>query len=217
MDLEQLVQRARQGDVPAFVELTRRFQHLAFGSALALVQDLQDAEDVVQEAFVAAWSAFPKLAEPAAFPGWLHGIVRHQAYRVLRRRHLETVPLEDAEEPASEELAPDRRLKHRRRATAALAAITKLPAALREPAVLFHVHECSHQDIAVFLGLSVATVNNRLHRARSLLRERIPTMVEGTLRSLSLPDDFANRIGRLIAARAGSSKPCSTRPRFPTC
>jgi hypothetical protein len=41
------------------------------------------------------------------------------------------------------------------------------PDRLREPATLFFIHECSHQDIAVFLGLSVATVNNRLRPARS--------------------------------------------------
>jgi RNA polymerase sigma-70 factor, ECF subfamily len=86
MDLETLVHRAQAGDVQAFVELTRGYQHLAFGSALALVHDLQQAEDVVQEAFLAAWSTLPKLAEPAAFPAWLRSIVRHQAYRVLRRR-----------------------------------------------------------------------------------------------------------------------------------
>ena len=76
MDLEQLVRRAAQGDVKAFVALTQRFQHFAFGSALALVGDFHQAEDVVQEAFVAAWAALPSLAEPAAFPGWLRSIMR---------------------------------------------------------------------------------------------------------------------------------------------
>jgi hypothetical protein len=69
MDLEQLVRRAAQGDVKAYVALTQRFQHFAFGSALALVGDFHQAEDVVQEAFVAAWAALPSLAEPAAFAG----------------------------------------------------------------------------------------------------------------------------------------------------
>ena len=96
MDHDQLVQEARAGDVGAFVELTRRFQHFAFGSALALVRDFQQAEDVVQEAFVAAWTALPTLTEPAAFPGWLRGIVRHQAFRVLRRKRLQAVELTEA-------------------------------------------------------------------------------------------------------------------------
>ena len=97
MDHEQLVRRASGGDVGAFVDLTRRFQHFAFGSALSLVRDFQQAEDVVQEAFVAAWKALPTLAEPAAFPGWLRGIVRHHAFRVLRRKQLHAVPLTEAQ------------------------------------------------------------------------------------------------------------------------
>ncbi|HMA75087.1 MAG TPA: sigma-70 family RNA polymerase sigma factor [Xanthobacteraceae bacterium] len=201
MDHEHLVRRASGGDVEAFVDLTRRFQHFAFGSALALVRDFQHAEDVVQEAFVAAWSALPGLADPAAFPGWLRGIVRHQAFRMLRRRQLRTVPLAEAEELPSDEPPADHRLAQRQHATAALAAITELPDKLREPATLFFVYECSHQDIATFLGLPVATVNNRLHAARSKLKERMLTMVTETLHSRALPDDFANRIGRLVEAR----------------
>jgi RNA polymerase sigma factor (sigma-70 family) len=185
------------------VELTRRYQHLGFGSALALVRDLHLAEDVVQEAFLSAWSALPTLAEPAAFPAWLRGIVRHQAHRVLRRRHPSPVPLEEASDVASDAPTPDRRIELYRDAAAALAAIADLPASLREPATLFFVHECSHRDIATFLAIPATKVNNRLHRARSLLKQRIPTMTEATLRSHGLPDDFANRIGRLLAARSG--------------
>jgi len=131
MDHEHLVRRASGGDVQAFVELTRRFQHFAFGSALALVRDFQQAEDVVQEAFVAAWSALPGLADPAAFPGWLRGIVRHQAFRMLRRRQLRTVPLAQAEELPGDEPAADHRLAQRHHAAAALAAIAELPDQLR--------------------------------------------------------------------------------------
>jgi RNA polymerase sigma factor (sigma-70 family) len=201
MDLEPLVRRASSGDVKAFVELTLRFQHFAFGSALALVHDFQKAEDVVQDAFVAAWSALPSLADPAAFPGWLRGIVRHQAFRVLRKKHLEAVPLAEADEVPSEDTAADHQVDQRRQAAAALAVMAELPTSLREPATLFFVHECSHQDIAAFLGLSVATVNNRLHAARLQLKQRMLTMVKDKLGSHGLPDDFAHRIGRLVEAR----------------
>jgi RNA polymerase sigma factor (sigma-70 family) len=201
MDHEQLVRRASGGDMQAFVALTRRFQHVAFGSALALVRDFQKAEDVVQEAFLAAWSALPSLAEPKAFPGWLRGIVRHHAFRVLRRKDLQELPLADADQVAAEEPAPDHRLEQRQRAAAVMAAMAELPDELREPAMLFFAHECSHQDIANFLGLSAATVNNRLHAARTKLKRRMLTMVTQTLHANALPGDFANRIGRLIEAR----------------
>src|SRR5260370_27912504 len=96
MDHEQLVRMASAGDVSAFVDLTRRFQHFAFGSALALVRDFQQAEDIVQEAFVAAWTALPTIAEPAAFPRWLRGIVRHHAFPSLPRTQFPAMPLAEA-------------------------------------------------------------------------------------------------------------------------
>jgi RNA polymerase sigma factor (sigma-70 family) len=200
MDLAHLVRRASDGNVDAFVALTHRFQHLAFGSALALVHDFQLAEDITQEAFITAWSALPKLIDPNAFPGWIRSIVRHHAFRALRRPGLNVVPLTEAADIASEEAAPDRVLEHRQQEAAALAAIAALPARLREPATLFFVHECSQQDIAIFLHLPITTVNNRLHAARMQLKQRMLTMVESTLQSHGLPDDFANRIGRLISA-----------------
>src|SRR6202022_3793023 len=128
-------------------------------------------------------------------------------FRLLRRKHLEALPLAAADEVPSEEPAPDHRLEQRQQAAAAPAAIARLPAvaelpaALREPATLFFVHECSQQDIATFLNLSVTTVNNRLHAARSQLKQRMLTMVTDTLHAHALPNDFAHRIGRLIEAR----------------
>jgi RNA polymerase sigma-70 factor (ECF subfamily) len=87
---------------------------MAFGAALALVNDFHQAEEVVQDAFVATRSALPGLADPAAFPGWLRGIVRHQAFRVLRKKTLRTVPLVKAEDLPGEDVLADRGLEHRR-------------------------------------------------------------------------------------------------------
>jgi Sigma-70, region 4 len=113
------------------------------------------------------------------------------------------LPLAEAEALPSEAPGADHIVQRRDEAAAALAAIAQLPDALREPATLFFVHECSHQDIAAFLGLSVPTVNNRLHAARKQLKQRILKMMKDTLRAHALPDDFANRIGRLVEARGG--------------
>jgi RNA polymerase sigma-70 factor, ECF subfamily len=74
---------------------------------LALLGDFHRAEDAAQEAFLAAWSGLPSLSDPAAFPGWLRGIVRHQAFRALRKKQLEIVPLESAEDVPSEHVSPD--------------------------------------------------------------------------------------------------------------
>lgn len=73
MDHESLLRRAADSDVNAFMALTRTFQHFAFGPALAVVHDFQQAEDVVQEAFIAARSALPTLADPVVLFHRQHG------------------------------------------------------------------------------------------------------------------------------------------------
>jgi RNA polymerase sigma factor (sigma-70 family) len=203
MDIEALIRRAQQKDLEAFAEATRRFQHMAFGYAVALVRDLQQAEDVVQEAFVAAWFGLHTLADPAAFPGWLRGIVRHQAYRVLRRRKADTVPLEAGLAVPANGAGPERHVEGREQVAALLDAMAALPSPVREVTTLFYVHDCTQQDIATFLGLPVSTVNNRLHQARQQLKRGTLTMVKDTLEAHRLPDDFAARIGRIVRAREG--------------
>jgi len=203
MDVERLIQRAQEGDLDAFAEVTRRFQHMAFGYAVALLRDLQQAEDVVQEAFVAAWFGLRSLADPAAFPGWLRGIVRHQAYRILRQRPRAPLPLEAAFGVPANGTTPDRRAEDREQVAAVLGAIAGLPSPVREVTTLFYVHDCTQQDIATFLGLPVTTVNNRLHAARQQLKRGTLTMVKDTLEAHRLPDDFAARIGRIVRTREG--------------
>jgi RNA polymerase sigma factor (sigma-70 family) len=203
MDVERLIQRAQQGDLDAFAEVTRRFQHMAFGYAVALLRDLQQAEDVVQEAFVAAWFGLRGLADPAAFPGWLRGIVRHQAYRVLRQRPRAPLPLEAALGVPANGSGPDRRAEEREQVAAVLGAIAELPSPVREVMTLFYVHDCTQQDIATFLSLPVTTVNNRLHAARQQLKRGTLIMVKDTLEAHRLPDDFAARIGRIVRTHEG--------------
>jgi RNA polymerase sigma factor (sigma-70 family) len=201
MKLECLVRQAGRGDLNAFVALVRHFEQFAVGTALLLVRDFQQAEDVVQESFLLAWSALPTLVNPTAFPGWLRGIVRHQAFRALRRKHLIALPLTEAEHVASEEPALDYRLEQRELLACVWAAINDLPASLREPATLFYVHECSHQDIAAFLGLSKTTVNNRLRATRLQLRQRLVTMGMAAIDGESVHSDFENRIGHIVQAQ----------------
>lgn len=199
-ELESLVRRAAARDVSAFVALTRRFQHFAFGAALSLTGDFHLAEDIVQEAFLAIWSGLPHLREPQAFAGWLREIARRQAF-AARGKRMRAEPLSEAQSIASSEAPADETLDQRLRAAQVLSAIGALADELREPATLYYLHDCSQQDIAGFLGLPLSTVNNRLHAARLQLKQRMLTMIRDELHANALPDDFAHRIGRLIEAR----------------
>src|SRR5438876_11477368 len=106
--LSEQIERVRSGDAAAFEELTRRFRNLAFGCALSILGDFHLAEDVAQEAFVAAYFNLGQLRDADAFPGWLRQLVRSRAHRLLRRRCLECVSMEAAAEVGCDQWRPDR-------------------------------------------------------------------------------------------------------------
>jgi RNA polymerase sigma factor (sigma-70 family) len=226
MELTTLIRRARAADLDAFTELTRRYQNLAFGYAFALLGDFHLAQDATQEAFIAAYFGLGQLHEPAAFPGWLRGIVRHQCHRILRKHPFELVPLEHAAGIAAETGEPERHLVQREARAAVLAAINALPRAQREVVTLYYLQEYSQQEVAGFLGLPVSTVNNRLHAARQRLKRRmlqmaeeyrpikrrealklltatpaLATALQDVFKAQGLPQDFAVRIGKLLQVR----------------
>jgi len=143
-----------------------RYRDLAFGTALSLLGDYHLAEDAVQEAFVEAIRCWDRLENPDARGGWLRSIVRHRCFRLLRKRDVEYAALSDVtggEEPWEHAVRDERRTKLLRRVRA-------LPRPLREVVVLHYLRGCPQREVAAFLDLPETTVNNRLHRARRLLK-----------------------------------------------
>lgn len=198
MDLTTAIAQIRAGDLNVFTDLVRHYQDLAFGYAFAMLHDFHLAQDVAQESFVCAFYDLPRLQEPAAFPGWLRGIVRHQCIRVIRRRHHPSVSLEYARELAASTVGPEQWAEEQDQRSTVLAAIDALPQEQREVIILFYIKEYTQQEVAAFLGLPVTTVNNRLHAARKRLKRRMLPMVKDTLNEHTLPDDFAANVGTII-------------------
>src|SRR6185503_706184 len=81
-----LVNRARQNDREAFAQLVDRHQRLVVGVALSITQDRSAAEDIGQEAFVAAWKSLAKLDDPSRVAPWLAGITRNLANSAMRKQ-----------------------------------------------------------------------------------------------------------------------------------
>ncbi|HZO89812.1 MAG TPA: sigma-70 family RNA polymerase sigma factor [Chthonomonadaceae bacterium] len=198
MELGTLVSRIRAGDICAFTELVRRYQDMAFGYAFSILHDFQLAEDAAQEAFLAVYADLGALAAPEAFPGWLRGIVRHQCQRILRKRRLRVVPLAQARDMAESAPGPERQAERKEMQERVLAAIRALPRAEREVTTLYYIQEYSQQEIAAFLEVPVSKVNNRLHAARARLKRRMLPMVKETFQEHALPEDFAERVGRIV-------------------
>jgi RNA polymerase sigma-70 factor (ECF subfamily) len=142
----------------------------------------EDAEDVLVDALLNAYRAMDQLDDPAAFRGWLAIIARRTCGRLKRReaaREALTPVLRLADladqgiEPASGERPPDEQAMEAETRACIESVIASLPPLYREVYDLRDVQELTAPEVARQLGISVAAVKSRLHRARALVRERV--------------------------------------------
>ena len=181
-----LVKRAREGDYEAFEMLFDRHRTLVYRFAYQMVPRRDDAEDIVQEAFVRAYQNLHKYRDEAKFTTWLLRIVTNlctdQARMSTRRTNLEQqeaqgaldwMTIGDIEDPI-ENLEEDRRKFALRKALAAL------PVHHRSVIVLRDLQEKEYPEIAQILGCTVGGAKLRVLRARRALRDRIAPLLGDT-------------------------------------
>lgn len=199
-ELGSLIERSCAGDLNAFGGIVRRFQDMAYGCAYAVLGDFHLAEDVAQETFVEAYCSLGDLRDAEAFPAWLRRIVLKYCDRISRRKRVCTVPLEAVAEPMAFDDRPDDVAERREMQERVIAAICSLPDGQRMATALFYIDGYSQAEIAAFLDVPVTTVKKRLHDARKRLKERMIGMMDETLKSRALPDDFADVVVRMVAS-----------------
>jgi RNA polymerase sigma-70 factor (ECF subfamily) len=168
-----LVQAALRGRTVAFEALVRRHLRAAYAVALARTGSPHDAEDVCQDAFVAALERLATLRDPDRFAPWLLEIVRNRALNLIRSRRVRSEePIEAADERGG---GPDPGREAERSALREdlLAALAALDETRREVTLLHDVEGWRHAEIAERLGMPEGTVRYHLHEARKTLRERL--------------------------------------------
>jgi RNA polymerase sigma-70 factor (ECF subfamily) len=174
--VDGLVERATVGEREAFDELVRRTQGDAYGLALRLTSDEEDARDVVQDAYLRAYRSLDKFRGDAQFGTWLYRIVANCAATTTgrRRRHRhDPLPDDDAVVDERTDTDPGVQAEVADLRARLETAIRELPEKLRAVVVLRDVHDLPHDAIAAELGISVSAAKVRLHRARRRLRERV--------------------------------------------
>lgn len=173
-----LVRRAQEGDSGAFGELIETHQVFAYHVALRAVGNVQDAEDIVQEAFVRAWKALASFRAEARFRTWLYRIVVNLCYSQLPRLRKD-LNLLDA--PNGQEVLPDRsptsdpelRLEDKQVLVKLQDEIRDLPGQYQILLLLRHREGCSYAEIAEIMDLPLGTVKTGIHRARKKLKEAL--------------------------------------------
>ncbi len=167
-----LVDRARRGDAQAFDALVRRHLRTAHAVALSVALNQADAEDVVQDAFIAALERLDD-CQPDRFVAWLLTIVRNRAISLQRHRKVRnSQPLEWATELSSGD-SPAKDAERSALRERLLEAMAGLPERQREILLLHDLEGWRHREIGDRLGMKEGTVRYTLFQARRAVRERL--------------------------------------------
>jgi len=179
----EIVALARAGDREAFRAIMQRCNQRLFRVARAVLGDVAEAEDVLQEAYAKAFAAIAGFRGEAGIATWLTRIVLNEAHSRLRRRRptVAVEAIETAQESAQVLAFPNLARSEDPEADAARGqirrileqAVDELPEPFRLVFILREVEELSVEETAAHLGLNPETVKTRLHRARKRLREAL--------------------------------------------
>jgi RNA polymerase sigma-70 factor (ECF subfamily) len=165
-----LVQRARSGDTRAFERLYREHVGRVYGLCLRMTRDPAMAEDCTQETFINAWKALARFETRSSLATWLHRIAVNVA---LAKRRKATPVVELTTDDTEEAIESDWTLETPMEVNEIEAAIERLPDGARDVLVLHALYGYSHIEAAEMLGVAEGTCKAQLHRARSLLRDKL--------------------------------------------
>ena len=167
-----LAQRAGKGDMSAFEELYRRHHRRVYSLCLRMTQNVSEAEDLAQEAFVQLFRKIGSFRGESAFTTWLHRLTVNQVLMHFRKRSVrDEKTTEEGETPDQAVLGTENPSRmHVVDRIALDKAIAQLPPGYRTVFVLHDVEGYEHEEIGRMLGCAVGTSKSQLHKARMKLR-----------------------------------------------
>jgi len=174
----KLVAASKSGDQDAFALLVQRHQHRVFNLVYRMLQQYDEANEVTQETFLAAWQGLPSFRGDARFSTWLYRIAYNcclkQVEQHKRDKALQTaIQAEQHLEDAGSETRVETALDIRDRQTLVREQLSTLPAKYRLVLILRHLQEKTYEEMAEILAMPIGTIKTHLFRARNLLKERL--------------------------------------------
>jgi len=176
-DDRRLIAECLAGNAPAFGELVRRYQDRLYNAVLRVVDNAEDAADVVQDAFLNAYLSLNSFKGDSEFFTWLYRIAFNAAISLRRKRKavlsIDGSPDAKLVDPvdSSEFSQPGSAIERSEEDAQLMAALVRLSPEHRVVLVLKDLEGQKYEDIAAVLDVPIGTVRSRLHRARMELRD----------------------------------------------
>jgi RNA polymerase sigma-70 factor (ECF subfamily) len=164
---------AIHGDRDAFEMIIRFHSRILFAIAYGVLQNREEAEDVVQDTLVKAWKSRWRVRDPKKFPAWLSMIARHRARDLARRRRSVPLPNEIDETPDPNSEYAGQRLKEAELNREVQSALSTLPELHRAALTLRYFEEMDYGTIERTLNLSNGALRGILGRALHAMHQRL--------------------------------------------
>lgn len=175
----QLVVASQAGDQDAFAQLVQLHQRRVFNLIFRMLHDYDEANEVTQETFLAAWQGLPSFRGDARFSTWLYRIAYNCCLKQLENRKRDKV-LQAFIQQEEQLLQQDNRdaqmsaeLESRGNQALVREYLFQLPAKYRIVLILRHLQDMTYEEMAEILTVPIGTIKTHLFRARHLLRERL--------------------------------------------
>jgi RNA polymerase sigma-70 factor (ECF subfamily) len=181
----ELVERARSDEIGAFQLLVERFKRRIYYTALSVVGNHHDAEDLLQETLMQAYKSIGRLRQPEGFGSWVLRIAYNRAIDLRRRRSREVSPEVDEEgtevfdliENPGSDGNPERNINSGQISMLVRKTMEELPHSQRTAFALKHIAQLSIRDIAAATNSSEATVKTNIYRAVQKMRKVLLPLV----------------------------------------
>lgn len=192
----QWIAEAKAGNKEAFSRLVKKYQKPVFSVCYRMLGTSTAAEDAAQEAFIRAYQALDRYDPERSFATWLLSIASNYSIDQIRKRKV-TILSMDSEKygwmvPPDPGPSPERATLDREKQALVQSLLAELSDTDRAAVILQFWHDCSYEEIAETLDLSLSAVKSRLFRARRTLAEKWQDMSETTAQ-------ISNQAGERIA------------------
>ncbi|HLJ33427.1 MAG TPA: sigma-70 family RNA polymerase sigma factor [Ktedonobacteraceae bacterium] len=205
-----LVTASKRGDQDAFAQLVQRHQRRVFNLVFRMLQDYEEASEITQETFLAAWQGLPTFRGDARFSTWLYRIAYNSALKQVEQRKRDralqsAMQAEQVIVEAGNEGRMETELEQHAQQEFIRENLATLPTKYRVVLTLRHIQDMTYEEMAEILMVPIGTIKTHLFRARNLLKERLETFDPVAFARRQRGSD-AGKASNPRAARAGIKK-----------